>query len=232
MSFWSSETLRQRIPAGNLVTPYDARRIKHAAYEMSLGNEAYVTSSPIKKKVSLWPGDHVEIPPGQFALLHTAEVIKVPDSALAFISIKAKIKLKGLVNVSGFHVDPGFTGQLVFSVYNAGCRSVRIGCGDPVFLIWFSDLTAPTRDLYTGGYSGQRGIQPQAVMEIDGDIASPAMLTERIRTLESTSKFHAKLLWSCLVVLILGIVGLIIQNNTGHYSSNEAPATAPSNKKP
>lgn len=232
MSFWSSETLRQRIPAGSLVTPYDARRIKHAAYELSLGNEAYVTSSPTKKKVSLWPGDYVDIPPGQFALLHTAEVIQVPGNALAFISIKAKIKLKGLVNVSGFHVDPGFNGQLVFSVYNAGSRSVLIGCGDPVFLIWFSDLTAPTRDLYSGGYAGQRGIMPQAVMEIDGDIASPAMLADRIRVLESTSRFHTKLLWSCVVVLILGIVALIIQNNTGHSSSNDAPATAPSSKKP
>lgn len=232
MSFWSTETLRQRIPAGKLVSPYDAARIKHAAYELSLGNEAYVTSSPTKKKATLWPGDHIEIPPGQFALLHTAEVIQVPDSALAFISIKAKIKLKGLVNVSGFHVDPGFTGQLVFSVYNAGCRSVLVGCGDPVFLIWFSDLTEPTRDLYAGGYSGQRGIKPEAVMEIDGDIASPAVLSERIRTLESTSALHTTLLWSCLVVLILGIAALIIQNNTGHPSNNEVPAAASPAKKP
>lgn len=228
MAFWSSETLKQRIPANDLVSPYDAARVKHAAYEMTLGNEAYVTSSPTKKKFSLWPGDHVEIPPGQFALLHTAEVIQVPANAIAFISIKAKIKLKGLVNVSGFHVDPGFNGQLVFSVYNAGCRSVMIGCGEPVFLIWFSDLTEPTGDLYSGGYAGQRGIKPQAVMEIDGDIASPAVLCERIRELESTSKVHTNLLWSCLVVLVLGILALILQNNTGHSSSNEPPAaTAP-----
>jgi dCTP deaminase len=216
MSFWSSETLKQRIPADGLIAPYEVARIKHAAYEMSLGNEAYVTSSPSKKKFSLWPGDHVEIPSGQFALLHTAEVIQVPANAIAFISIKAKIKLKGLVNVSGFHVDPGFNGQLVFSVYNAGSRSVRIGCGEPVFLIWFSDLTGPTSDVYSGGYAGQRGIKPQAVMEIDGDIASPAVLTERIRELEATAKVHTNLLWSCLIVLLLGILTLIIQNNTGH----------------
>ena len=232
MSFWSSEALRQRIPAGNLVTPYDAGRIKQAAYELSLGNEAYVTSSPAKKKISLRPGDHVDIPPGQFALLHTAEVVQVPPNALAFISIKARIKLKGLVNVSGFHVDPGFNGQLVFSVYNAGCRSVLIGCGDPVFLIWFSDLTESTRDLYSGGYAGQRGIRPEAVMEIDGDIASPAVLAERIRTLEANSKLHAKLIWGCLIVLVIGILALIMQNNTGHPSGNDASAAASSTKKP
>lgn len=231
MSFWSSETLKQTIPADHLIDPYDPSRVKHAAYELCLGNEAYVTSSPTKKKFTVWPGEHVEIPPGQFALLHTAEVVRVPPTAIGFISIKAKIKLKGLVNVSGFHVDPGFHGQLVFSVYNAGCRSVVIGCGDPVFLIWFSDLTEPTRDVYSGGYAGQRGIKPQAVMEIDGDIASPAVLTERIRELESTTKTHTNMLWGCLVVLVLGLVALILQNNTGRTSGSDTPS-ATATKKP
>ena len=58
--------------------------------------------------------------PGQFAFLLTDEIVEVPDSAMALISIKAKIKWRGLINVSGFHVDPGFKGRLIFSVYNAG----------------------------------------------------------------------------------------------------------------
>ena len=48
------------------------------------------------------------IPPGQFAFLLTEEVVSVPPDALAFISIRAKTKFRGLVNVSGFHVDPGY----------------------------------------------------------------------------------------------------------------------------
>lgn len=155
MSFWSSEVLALRLPQEKLVDPFMAKRIKHAAYELSLGGEAYVTSTP--KKVSLANGDHITIPPGQFALLHTAETVTVPHDAIALISIKAKIKLNGLINISGFHVDPGFTGQLVFSVHNAGSRSVTIACGDPTFLIWYSDLTSATTDIYNGTHGGQKG---------------------------------------------------------------------------
>lgn len=54
------------------------------------------------------------IPKGQFALLITEEIVKVPNNALAFISFKAKYKYKGLINVSGFHVDPGWYGKLTF----------------------------------------------------------------------------------------------------------------------
>jgi hypothetical protein len=39
--FWSSETLRQRLP--ELIKEYRAERVKHAAYELSLGGEAFVT---------------------------------------------------------------------------------------------------------------------------------------------------------------------------------------------
>ena len=62
------------------------------------------------------------IPPGQFGLLITEEVVQVPMDAIAFISIKAGIKFRGLVNVSGFHADPGFSGKLKFAVYNAGSQ--------------------------------------------------------------------------------------------------------------
>ena len=50
------------------------------------------------------------IPPGQFAFLLTAETVTMPDNAIAFISIKARLKFNGLINISGFHVDPGYRG--------------------------------------------------------------------------------------------------------------------------
>lgn len=181
MSFWSSEVLHNRVPKEMLIAPFASDRIKHAAYELALGEEAYVTSSG--GKTTLRRGEHITIPPGQFALLHSAEIVKIPADALAFISIKARIKLKGLVNISGFHVDPGFHGQLVFSVHNAGSRPVTIACGDPCFLIWFGNLTQATADTYTGGHGGQSGISPDAVDRINGDIASPAELSVRITEL-------------------------------------------------
>ena len=83
------------------------------------------------------------VPPGQFAFLLTEECVTVRCKEIAFISIRARTKFRGLMNVSGFHVDPGFTGRLTFAVFNAGSASVHLRQGDEIFLIWYADLTDP-----------------------------------------------------------------------------------------
>lgn len=211
MSFWNTEAIELRVPNEKIVTPYRRDHVKNAAYELTLGTEAYITSSNERTKHIFKAGDHIDIPPGQFALLHTREIVAIPDDSIAFISIKARIKLKGLVNISGFHVDPGFKGQLIFSVYNAGSRSVKIQCGDPAFLIWFSSLIGKTKDTYKGHYSGQRGISPEAVMEIEGDICSPAALASRIGKLEDS--IAAMKWWFC--ALAAGVIGAVVKNYLG-----------------
>src|SRR6266404_2128296 len=123
MSILDNDRLRSVLP-NNVVVPYDPTRVKDASYELSLGNEYFTTDLPDGIKVIIEPGNQVVIKPGQFALLITKETVTIPDNVLAFISIKASIKFRGLVNVSGFHVDPGFTGKLKFAVYNAGSKDI------------------------------------------------------------------------------------------------------------
>jgi dCTP deaminase len=84
--------------------------------------------------------ERFEIPPGQFAFLLTDEILTVPNDVMALINVKSSIKLRGLINVSGFHVDPGYSGRLVISVFNAGPVPIVLSAGDPCFLIWFADL--------------------------------------------------------------------------------------------
>src|SRR6266487_5983005 len=115
MAFWSSETIRQKLRS--LVDPPNEDRIQNGSYELSLGPEVFSSDSSTKKNLS--PGEQVVIPPGQFGLLLTEEKVTIPNNAIGLISIKTGMKFRGLVNVSGFHVDPGFNGCLKFSVYNA-----------------------------------------------------------------------------------------------------------------
>ena len=128
--FWSSERLLERLPA--LITPFLGERVTNASYELSLGRQAYVTGSGSKTRRNLQHNDQLCIPPGQFALLLTKERIDVPPDSLALISIKSRWKLRGLMNVSGFHVDPGYGGHLLFSVYNAGPNEILLDEGDPL----------------------------------------------------------------------------------------------------
>ena len=86
MTFWSSATLEAQIPAENLIEPYSEENVKHCAYELEMGAEAFITSTADKVKIELDNNDSMIIPPGQFALLLTKERVKVPLNAICFIS--------------------------------------------------------------------------------------------------------------------------------------------------
>src|ERR1041384_1839195 len=140
MPFWTSEKLKieqTRTPTEPLIAPYSAKRVKQGAYELSLGPEAFVTTGPTGTKKKLRSREQLPIPPGQFALLLTEEVVRIPNNAIGFISVRFSLKRRGIVNVSGFHVDPGFVGRLKFAVYNAGSQNIVVSRGDRIFMIWY-----------------------------------------------------------------------------------------------
>ena len=118
-------------------------------------------------------------------MLLTEERIKIPAESIAFISMKASIKYHGLVNVSGFHVDPGFVGRLQFAVFNAGPMPVHLRRGQPCFMIWYSDLSLidgiPSKDLYKNE-SPHEHIDFKALVQ--GDVRSIDSLNERLEKVE------------------------------------------------
>lgn len=215
MAFWSSETLKRQIVAERIIEPYVASNVKHGAYELGLGSSVFTTSEGQKR--SLTAEDQVAILPGQFALLITEERIRVPTNAIAFISIKAGIKFRGLVNVSGFHVDPGFKGRLKFSVFNAGSKNIVLDRAQRVFLIWFARLDLTTSDTYNGDHLNQDDITSDDVMKIQGDVASPAalktrldeverMYDKRLAATERSVEVHSRLTVALLAAIIVGFL--------------------------
>ena len=186
MSYLGSEKLRELIVAKKVIEPNN-NRIVCGAYELALGDEVFRTDSNEKKKEFLTrPKEQITINPGQFALLLTQETVNVPIDKIAFISIKAGIKLRGLINVSGFHVDPGFKGNLVFSVYNAGASPISLLRGEPCFLIWFADLQLTDNETssYEKGsheHKNQDTIPPKYIDALlAGELASPNVLHDKI----------------------------------------------------
>jgi len=184
MPFWSSETLKVRIREENLIEPYNPERVMRGAYELSVGAEAYITSGD-GNRTRLSPGERIIIPPGQFGLLVSKEVVAVPADSMAFISIKSTTKLQGLVNVSGFHVDPGYKNTLKFAVYNAGPQKIYLDQDQPMFLIWYAKLDRVTEDLYEPRPGMSKHITAEDVKRIAGDVSSPAQLREELDAINS-----------------------------------------------
>ncbi len=184
--FWSGETLKARLEG--LVNPFVPERVDCAAYTLSVGPEVYVspndsTVDPTTVTVrKLNEGDGFTIPPGQFAFLITEEIVSVPADALAFISIRARTKFRGLVNVSGFHVDPGFRGQLTFAVFNAGPVPIHLKRGQAIFLIWYASLDCTTAFKKDGKV--HKGLDPELITAVAGELQSFAGLSKKIKDLD------------------------------------------------
>lgn len=180
MAFLGDKLLGQSLP--NLISPFDPTRLKSAHYELSIGAEAFVTGTDSDGKTVLGSNKSITIEPGQFALLLTEEKVIVPENKIAFISIKAGQKFKGLVNISGFHVDPGFEGKLLFSVYNAGASKILLERGQRCFLIWYSHLDGIAT--YDGKHNNQDKIPIRHIENLSGDLASPNSVLKKINSLE------------------------------------------------
>jgi dCTP deaminase len=234
MAFWSSSTLRERVLEERLIVPYDPARVKHCAYEMGVGREAYITSVS-KEKTRVPPDEKIIIPPGQFGLLTTQEVVKVPIDAIAFISIRAGIKFRGLVNVSGFHVDPGFEGHLKFAVYNAGSQPVVLDQKQPAFMIWYSELDDVVDDPYQNKKRGRNIITSEDVARIQGEVASPAELKKRLDELKVgydqkilAIEKEQNIVRGLLIAVVLAVVGVWIRDLVQSKQSEKSAPVASS----
>lgn len=182
MTFWSSQTIIDRGTKEKIIEPFEESKVKESAYSLSVGDEIFITSASndkFDKVQKIKTEDNIcFIPPGQFAYILTQEDVNIPNNCLAFISMKFKIKADGLINVSGFHVDPGYKGKLIFAVYNAGVQDIPLRKGKEIFLIWFSNLDA----------TDSKPREKVGIKEIDSDIISNAKNAETLKNLSDKIK--------------------------------------------
>ncbi|MEM4384319.1 MAG: hypothetical protein QXI19_12460 [Candidatus Caldarchaeum sp.] len=166
-----------------IVYPYEKERLEPISYQLSLGDQVYVTADEAPRNLRLPKSSYITIEPGEFAVLTTYEYVYVPKNLVAFISIRYGYKERGLVNVSGFHVDPGFFGKLLFTVYNAGPNDIVLKHREPLFMIMFANLTQLT-DPYKGKRQAQTDVPPEVVARLHGTSISPRNLDERLKRVE------------------------------------------------
>lgn len=177
-----------------------------ASYDLRLGREVFVT--PGKEPRQLQKGQTLNIEPGQFAVLTTEEYLEVPKDLLGFITVRFRHKSKGLVNISGFHVDPGFEGHLVFSVYNTGPATVTLRRGEKVFSIFFAEIRPPVQ--YKGSYSKQKSIPIDIIETLAGArIPSVQVLEDKVNRNWATLKIYGTILTGLFVALIGAIIGIL-----------------------
>ena len=134
--------------------------------------------------------------------------------------MKTTFKWKGLVNVSGFHVDPGWVGPLIFGVFNAGPSPVHLHRGPPLFLIWYADLDeksqksktqpgpgnilAATINNLTGGVNSIHALDKRVANEAETRREELNKLSNRIHDIEK-SQDRLKIIATVLLTISLSI---------------------------
>jgi len=206
MPFWNTQRLKGAIPAQGIVDTFQEDRVKNCAYELSVGYQYY--STDLKNGLAtVAEREQIIIRPGQLALLVTLERVKIPIGAIGFISMKFSAKMRGLINVSGFHVDPGFSGHLKFAVYNAGSKPAVFDPGSPLFQLWLADLSDAAEP-----YNGTHGkddnrINDKDVMDLQGDVASPAQLHAQIDAISGATKTQMDAIRTAIETQVAGFRG-------------------------
>lgn len=211
MTFWSSQTLEANVP--NLFPGGEKPRVDCNAVTLTVGQETYVTPSWTEKNKRkktlqrLAAGDSIFIPPGQFGFLQSAESLKLSSSVMGFISFKATYKMMGLVNVSGFHVDPGWEGPLRFAMYNAGPVPVHIKAGMELFLLWVANLDQPSEKHRTKPAAADDFIR--TVNSVSGPIKSGYDLSARVDQIDNGLR-ELKITLAVILALAVAIFGRFI----------------------
>ena len=230
MAFWSGERIADQGEA--VVDSFDTAKIDCSAYTLTLGPECFVTpdfslsrrqnvkqmlTAPFEAELGGgWrniEGGSVIVPAGQFAFLLTEEFVRIPPSAMGFISLKSSVKWKGLINVSGFHVDPGFEGRLIYSVLNAGPSAIHLNRGQDLFLLWLADLDRTSSGRYVKSVRApQVNIPSKMISDVDYPIHSLQELSDRMKELDRDFRFIRTLapirmtIGGILIALLSGIL--------------------------
>lgn len=209
MGFLTDKEIKER--GQELLGKYfNYKQAAGASYDLSLGEEVYVSGEDYPVKLSE-SSPFVNLPRGQFALLMTKEYVTMPKDHLGLISIKFGKKAQGLINVSGFHVDPGFKGNIVFSVFNAGPNDVVLKYGEPTFMIFFYKLQHDVDKGYEGESLYQKHLPTKLVTSIKGVSASLFDVDKRVRDLEVREKIFIGL----FAALAAGLIALFVQLMVG-----------------
>jgi deoxycytidine triphosphate deaminase len=125
----------------SLIRPFDRTNLKPAGYELTIGDEYFLSGAFLELDPDDEDKNTVIIPPFEVAVLKTKEIICLPRYMIARWNIRVKHAYSGLLWVGGPQVDPGYVGHLFCPIYNLSDKPVLLHVGDPIALIDFVKTT-------------------------------------------------------------------------------------------
>jgi dCTP deaminase len=190
-----------------IVVKADPNCIQEACYDLRVGNEAYRSEEHLPQILSD-EEPYLLLHPGQFALIKTLECVRIPADCVGFISIRSRYKFQGLVNVSGFHVDPTYRGHLIFAVQNVGPNDVRLKYEERAFMIMWAQLSVSYEGKSRDGY-------PNIPLELMAQLGGGGITLSQLRNRVDGLQTELRLLIGIGVAILTALVILLLRQSLG-----------------
>jgi len=211
MAFLGQSEIRKMAEAEIAVTgkklflndTFDPDMLQQCSYDLRLGAEVYIVGKKVPDRLTK-ARDFISLAPGQFAMLTCHEWLAMPPHLMAFITLRSSFKFQGLINISGFHVDPSFQGKLLFAVQNVGPSDIRLRYLEPTFTIFFGEVQGST------GPGRERpplsGIRLQDVQTLGGGSVSLAKLKKELDTVRLMLLVYGPFAVAAFIALLINLV--------------------------
>ena len=148
----SHETIKFLVEEKELtIKPLFLDTIRENGVDLRVGREYYM-----KEKIERTDGE-IQIPPKEFAILTTKEVIELPDNIVGFCNLRSTWARRGLL-IPPTVVDAGFRGILNIEIFNATNSLISLPVGERFLHVVFDHLDRATTHTYRGKYQNQRGV--------------------------------------------------------------------------
>jgi len=121
-----------------LIDPFHKEHLRQASLDLTIGDTVVLPdgeSFPITTKKGWF------LEPNETVLVNTTETIGLKNKMVGRVGPTTYFSSQGLLVLHGFQIDPGFKGQLQFSIHNLSRTAVEILSGERFISIELSRLT-------------------------------------------------------------------------------------------
>ncbi|XP_025205836.1 uncharacterized protein LOC112602114 [Melanaphis sacchari] len=106
--------------------------------------------------------------PGSLALFSTLESITLPDNLVGWLDGRSSLARLGLmIHVTSHRIDPGWNGNIVLEIFNAGSLVLVLSPGIKIAALSFELLSQSVRHPYNSRYEAkykiQKGVVPSRI---------------------------------------------------------------------
>ena len=106
----------------------------------------------------------ITIKPGQYFLGKTVEKINTPKDLFGIYFLRSTYWRSGVKLVSGM-LGPGYCGEIIFPLYNAGPSNIKVEMGARVIHVFFVRIEGQTAE-YKGQWQGGRISAPKIEKQV------------------------------------------------------------------